>query len=299
MNEKASSTQESMPYKFTSKEQDPETGLYYFGARYYDAKLSKWISTDPAVEKYFPGAGKGSDGLPGLGGVFNSANLDVYHYANNNPVKLIDPDGNETILEGLFNYAFSRSLLSHYGINSSAFTSPMDESALHFVSNAAMVSDVLTSPKFYGLYARGFVGAYEPVNLGPIKGEGGAYIFADTNNSVGITGRAVLTQGNNKFGPFATQYFMKNGEYTLESNIDLGSNYGNFLIRNMTDYTKFELGGKLGSWFGVEVRWNPNTMYNNFNNFFNSDSIFKGYIDYQYGGSSGGGSIYFGTGFSY
>ena len=34
-----------MPYyRFTGKELDPETGLYYYGARYYDPVLSRWIS---------------------------------------------------------------------------------------------------------------------------------------------------------------------------------------------------------------------------------------------------------------
>ena len=47
---------ESVPYKFTSKELDPETGLYYFGARYYEPKVSRWVSADPALKegKYFP-----------------------------------------------------------------------------------------------------------------------------------------------------------------------------------------------------------------------------------------------------
>ena len=40
----------------------------------------------------------GSKKLPGIGGVFNAVNLDVYHYAGNNPVKLVDPDGEATVV---------------------------------------------------------------------------------------------------------------------------------------------------------------------------------------------------------
>jgi hypothetical protein len=67
------------------------------------------VSADPALVegKYFPKPNDydtehdfywylqqdGSKKLPGIGGVFNAVNMDVYHYAGNNPVKLVDPDG--------------------------------------------------------------------------------------------------------------------------------------------------------------------------------------------------------------
>ena len=77
----------------TGKERDAETGLYYYGARYLDPRAGRWLSGDPALGEYVPQAGKGGDGLPGMGGVYNYANLHVYHYAGNNPVKYIDPNG--------------------------------------------------------------------------------------------------------------------------------------------------------------------------------------------------------------
>ncbi len=88
------------PFRFTGKELDVETGLYYYGARYMDPRTSRWISADPAMESYLPEAPVSDEArrlngnLPGMGGVFNAVNLAVYTYAGNNPVIYKDPDGN-------------------------------------------------------------------------------------------------------------------------------------------------------------------------------------------------------------
>jgi hypothetical protein len=44
---------------------------------------------------------KRNQNLPGLGGIFNTVNMHVYHYAGNNPVKYIDPNGEVVILVGM------------------------------------------------------------------------------------------------------------------------------------------------------------------------------------------------------
>ena len=61
------------PYLFNAKEFDEETGLYYYGARYYDPRVSLWISVDPQAEK--------------------TSAVSSYSYCFNNPIKLIDQDG--------------------------------------------------------------------------------------------------------------------------------------------------------------------------------------------------------------
>jgi RHS repeat-associated protein len=66
------------PYKYTGKIQDEETGLVYFGARYYDPKISSWISTDPA-DRFSKNS--------------NPISLNLYQYATLNPLRMVDPDG--------------------------------------------------------------------------------------------------------------------------------------------------------------------------------------------------------------
>ena len=73
-------------------------------AKYCNHKHCRWLSGDPAVTDYMAGTSAGE------GGVYNTVNLNVYHYAGigqrsdselqaNNPVKYTDPDGRSTWID--------------------------------------------------------------------------------------------------------------------------------------------------------------------------------------------------------
>jgi len=59
-------------YRYTGKERDEESGLYYYGFRYYAPWLARWCTTDPAA-------------------LADGANL--YVYAKASPLLLVDPNG--------------------------------------------------------------------------------------------------------------------------------------------------------------------------------------------------------------
>jgi RHS repeat-associated protein len=68
-------------YRFDGKELDPETGLQYFGVRYYDPRIARWISADPLYRT-----------LPGIG-LANPKNLNLFTFGLNNPVVNRDQNG--------------------------------------------------------------------------------------------------------------------------------------------------------------------------------------------------------------
>jgi RHS repeat-associated protein len=66
----------SNPIGYAGKAHDAQLGLSYFGARYYDPVLGRFLSVDPASAD-----------------IGNVHGLNRYAYANNNPYRYVDPDG--------------------------------------------------------------------------------------------------------------------------------------------------------------------------------------------------------------
>ena len=80
--EKEVSTGDGTEYGFTDKADDASTGLKYFGARFYDAETGRFLTIDPQ---------SGSFKLE------RPQTQNRYSYCWNNPIKLIDPNGQEPI----------------------------------------------------------------------------------------------------------------------------------------------------------------------------------------------------------
>ena len=73
-------------YKFTGQKWNEEIDLYYYGARYYDPDIARFISPDPAMNDIMPEVY-----------VLDPQQQNPYSYVSNNPLKYIDPTGNSQI----------------------------------------------------------------------------------------------------------------------------------------------------------------------------------------------------------
>lgn len=90
-----------IPFGFAGGQHDPETGLVYFHARYYDPRMGRFLTPDPAPGK-----------------LTNPASLHPYQYAYNNPLRYSDPYGATAaeIADGIADAAGSAGATVGYGL---------------------------------------------------------------------------------------------------------------------------------------------------------------------------------------
>ena len=160
-------------YKFTGKEIDRESGLYYYGARYYDPVIGRFISPDSVVQ---------SPGDP--------QTLNRYSYASNNPLANIDPTGHSWFSVAL-NW-FSNNVLEPM---SAAF--------------AGAVVGTFAGPQVGGMVAGAIMGAYSGNLTNVIVSAsiscmmGGLPPPVNMIAQAGLLGYSVAKNGPNALGSFA------------------------------------------------------------------------------------------------
>ena len=123
-----------LPYKFTAKELDDETGLYYYGARYLNPRTSRWISADPAGFGLINPKRKGFNFI-------ESQNW--YSYVGNNPIKYIDPTGMASILSRPINKGsrLAYNVANFFGEKLGIFTHGLvDKNGLDYVEAVSQYS---------------------------------------------------------------------------------------------------------------------------------------------------------------
>ncbi|KQM56832.1 RHS repeat-associated core domain-containing protein [Chryseobacterium sp. Leaf201] len=138
------------PYKFNAKELDEDTGLYYYGARYYNPRLSIWYGVDPLAEK-----------MP---------SWSPYNYTFDNPIKYVDPDGKSPV-DIIFNlYDVSSGKYKEYArIKSEKYNMSVNISAPYPFHGISLAPDT-SQRRTYGNY-RGISGKYKFDELASLHGD--------------------------------------------------------------------------------------------------------------------------------
>jgi RHS repeat-associated protein len=132
-------------FKFTGKERDNESGLDYFGARYYGSSMGRFMSPDPV--KITPGR------------MANPQQLNLYSYVANNPLRFIDPDGETLQISGNVDDAQKQLCVliggdcSRISYNGDTHTITVNLTGIDLSQNegASLLNDVVGSKNDYSL----------------------------------------------------------------------------------------------------------------------------------------------------
>jgi len=94
-------------YRFSSKEAHAASGLVYYGYRFYDPALQRWVNRDPIAE---------------------SGGLNLYTFVRNDPNRFVDLNGNEPVTVGIVTTVICSAIygVARFGIGISAYQTQSD-----------------------------------------------------------------------------------------------------------------------------------------------------------------------------
>ncbi len=107
---------------YTGKPHEEAMGLSYFGARWYDPTIGRFMAIDPVEVRE--------------GDIHN---FNRYAYANNNPYKFVDPDGREAL------YGVSRDLAALQGRDMAAFDAGQEKVTRVMLGGLAVIAATIIS----------------------------------------------------------------------------------------------------------------------------------------------------------
>jgi RHS repeat-associated protein len=167
-------------HRFNGKELDPESGLYYYGGRYYDAEISRFISADPFVPS------------PG-----NPQALNRYSYTVNNPVNHIDPSGYffKKLFKAIGN--FFKGIVKNPGVFFGSLIVGIVTGGAGFVATGSYIAAGAIGGAAAGMASAGMTGGsiWKGALIGAVGGAVGGGVFGSLGGAAGATFGRVVGSG--------------------------------------------------------------------------------------------------------
>lgn len=132
------------PWSFANKRFDEELHLVYYGHRYYDSELARWLSTDP--EEFHD-------------------SMNLYQYLLNNPYSYVDPDGRFAVVLILFSWGGSAAWTALTAITAQA---ALEMALMAVGSYAAIKGGEAVGTMIYHDVAAIYANSTEDTNVHPI-----------------------------------------------------------------------------------------------------------------------------------
>ena len=220
-------------YEFTGKERDDESGLDYFGARYYGNAMGRFTSADPKRVT--------------LRHLLNPQKLNQYAYGLNNPLRFIDPTGGDVTLGTCKDTGSNFTEYDYFGGNVLAEQNQAGHSRDYIYAGGKRIAKADVLDTRLGVSAMSCSNCTEP------------YVVFNFNNIGDLKGHTI--QAGDKLFVRQLVFSGQSGEAGGEEyNAQMGTNHYKFTGKERDDESGLDLMGArhFGNAFRHFTRPNPN-----------------------------------------